>query len=259
MLSMYMLISGEWNISFLICLIIVACLYGSLLSRFTAIKFYHRQPVLFLIGLLLVYVTMGSPLATLSHLSFSFHMFFMSIHYFIIPPLLLLGMSYSLLQQLQKKCRINQLCFPPNIALYAFALLLFAYHLQIILNIFSEYPLIHTSYMLLLFYLSFIVWWPLLSSQQYNKEEKKSYAFKSSLLIMPACFFFIFSGILGGISSLPLHTELNATLCFSSNFSPSDLLPFPFNSRIDQSAAGILMLGMHRLGLKITTPHKKVA
>ena len=257
MLSMYMLVSGEWNMSFLIGLMIIACLYGSLLSRFTAIKLYHKQPIFFFTGLLLVYVTMGSPLSTISHLSFSFHMFFMSIHYFIIPPLLLLGIPYPFFQQMDKKPWIKKLCFPSNIALYTFALLFFSYHLQITLNLFSQYPTIHTSYMVLMFYLSFIIWWPLLSPHQYSKVGKKAYAFKSSLLIMPACFFFIFSGILGGIGSLPLHTELNATLCLPSNFSPSDLLPFPFNSRIDQSAAGILMIGMHKFGMVITKPMKK--
>lgn len=253
MLSMYMLVSGEWNVPFLIGLIFIACLYGGLIKRFTIIKLYHRQPILFLLGLMLVYLTMGSPLSTISHLSFSFHMFFMSIHYFIIPPLLLLGIPYPFLQQIQKKPYINKLLPPTHVALYSFALLFFAYHLQMTLQIFSQYPSLHTSYMLLLFYLSFPMWSPLLTPKQYNKKGKGSYAFKSGLLIMPACFFFIFAGILGGIGGLPLHTELNAALCLPSDFTPSDLLSFPFNSRLDQSAAGILMLGMHKLGLMITT------
>jgi putative membrane protein len=148
----------------------------------------------------------------------------------------------------------SKLFCSPLFALFAFAILFFIYHLQMTLQMFSQYPLIHTGYMLLLFYLSFLMWWPLLSPQY---KRKKNYAFKSSLLIMPACFYFIIAGVLGGISGLPLHTELNATLCLPSDYTPADLLPFPFNSRMDQLMAGILMMGMHKLGQSITLHDKK--
>lgn len=257
MLSFYMLVSGEWNMPFLISLIIIAFLYGGILKRFTKIKIHHRQPIIFFLGLAFVYVTMGSPLSTISHLSFSFHMIFMSIHYFIIPPFLLLGIPNHLFQQIQKYAsvrKISRFLIPPKAALYAFAILFFMYHLQFVLDVFSQHPHIHTGYLSALLLLSFSMWWPIISpdpKHQFGKTGKKSYAFMSGLLLMPACSFFILNGLVGEMGNLPLHSQLSVTLCLPSNDYPADLLPY----RIDQIAAGIVMLLLHKIGLMISIHH----
>lgn len=261
MLAVYRLVAQDWNFPFLLILIGVALVFGVLTGRFTNIKLHSKQPILFLLGLTLVYFTMGSPLSAISHLSFSTHMIFMSIHYFIIPPLLLLGIPYSLFIQIENIPWIRwveNLFFPPTFALYTFALLFFMYHLSPILQAFSQYPLFHTIYMLLLLYLSFSIYWPVASpdpNQRLDVKGRKDYAVKSGLLLMPACSYFILMGLLGGMFSLPAHFKISATLCLPSNFDLTELLSFSINSRIDQIVAGILMLGIHKLGLLITLHH----
>lgn len=256
MLAIYSLVAQDWNILFLLGLVGVVIVYCALLCRFTETKLHSKQPVLFLLGLILVYLTMGSPLSTLSHLSFSTHMIFMSIHYFIIPPLLLLGTPYALINQIENhpwRRWAEKLFFPPYFALYIFAILFFMYHLPPILQAFSQYPLLHTSYMLFLLYLSFGIYWPIVfPNQRLDEKGRKDYAVKSGLWLMPACSYFILMGLFGGIFSLPAHFKISAALCLPSNFDLTELLSFSINSRIDQILAGILMLGIHKLGLFIT-------
>ncbi|MBO1912900.1 cytochrome c oxidase assembly protein, partial [Microvirga sp. 3-52] len=126
MLVIYSLVAHDWNILFFLGLVGVIIVYSVLLRRFTEIKLHSIQPCLFLIGIILVYLSMGSPLSTMSHLSFSTHMIFMSIHYFIIPPLLLIGTPYSLFLQIENhpwRRFTEKLFIPPSFALYIFALL----------------------------------------------------------------------------------------------------------------------------------------
>lgn len=197
----------------------------------------------------------------MSHLSFSTHMIYMSIHYFIIPPLLLLGTPYSFIEQIENhpwRRWVERLFLPPYFALYIFALLFFMYHLPPILQAFSQYSLVHTSYMLFLLYLSFVIYWPIISpspSQRLDEKGRKEYAVKSGLLLMPACSYFILMGLLGGMFSLPPNFKISAALCLPSNFDLTELLSFSINSRIDQILAGILMLGIHKLGLFLTLRH----
>ncbi|MBO0994735.1 cytochrome c oxidase assembly protein, partial [Bacillus sp. SD088] len=95
MFSMYVLVSDEWSGIFLSILVCIAILYGILIKQATNLKLSSPQPLIFFLGLCLTYLIIESPLSILSHLLFSSHMLFMSIHYFIIPPLLLLGIPPS--------------------------------------------------------------------------------------------------------------------------------------------------------------------
>ncbi|WP_406603749.1 cytochrome c oxidase assembly protein [Neobacillus rhizosphaerae] len=133
-------------------------------KRYSELTLLHKQPLLFLLSLALLILTTGSPLATLSHLSFSLHMIQMSILFFIIPPLLLLGTPELVFQRFVKIPLIHNmkiLCYRPLISLCIFAILFFMYHIPFILTIFSENPTIHNGYLLLLFFLSFSIWRPI--------------------------------------------------------------------------------------------------
>lgn len=118
-----------WNIPLLAALICIAGLYLLLYKYVMKVKIYHQQPLLFFCSLLLLYVTIGSPLASISHLSFSFHMIQMSILFFIIPPLLLLGIPKQLWLQIRGLRWLKGIS--PFAALCAFAVLFFIYHFRL--------------------------------------------------------------------------------------------------------------------------------
>ncbi|WP_312473368.1 cytochrome c oxidase assembly protein [Neobacillus sp.] len=243
-----------WNIPILVVVILVAILYMIFIKRYSELTVLNKQPLLFLLSLALLILTTGSPLATLSHLSFSLHMIQMSILFFIIPPLLLLGTPELVFQRFVKITLIHNmkiLCYRPLISLCIFALLFFMYHIPFILTIFSENPTIHNGYLLLLFFLSFSIWRPIvkpISTIRVLNKQKKRYAVLSGILLMPACLFIILQALITGGNN-PFLTQITSSLCLPVHSSTFTLLPPPFNTRLDQAIAGILMLGLHKFAL----------
>lgn len=241
-----------WNIPLLACLIGIAMLYVSFVS-FTKIKLYQKQPLLFFLSLGILFLTFGSPFETISHLSYSLHMLQMSILYFIIPPLFLLGMPDAFLRHIQKLSlfvRVSKFFLPPIAALYAFGALFLMYHVPVVLTTLSQNTLVHNGYLFVLFLLSIRMWRPIASPE--SKGQNKRYLFLSGLVLMPACLLFIFTALIGGMNN-PLLTELTAHLCITpAQLSSLNILPSPFNTQLDQMFAGILMLGMHKCGLLLT-------
>jgi len=247
-----------WNTSLLVGLTGIAALYSFLLHRYTKLKIICKQPVFFFLGLGLLFLCMGSPLKTISHLSFSLHMIQMSILYFVVPPILLMGIPEDLFQRIWKISMVKELSkllIPPRIALIIFSILFLFYHLPVFLNVFSQNSVIHTVSIILLLMLSFGMWWPMVSPdpmQRVSISQKKRYAILSGALLMPACLLFIFNAVTDGINN-PFLTQITAHLCLPSSSTSFEILPPPFNTKLDQIIAGFLMLGIHKLTLMGTT------
>ncbi|MGM0974758.1 MAG: cytochrome c oxidase assembly protein [Bacillota bacterium] len=247
-----------WNTPLLVSLTGIAVLYVLLVNRFTDIKIYHKQPLFFFISLGLLYLTIGSPLTTISHLSFSLHMIQMSILFFIVPPIFLLGIPLNLFQRIWKipmANRISKWFLTPKISLIVFAVLFLMYHLPVFLNVFSQNPFVHNGYIYLLLLLSFSMWWPIVSpdlKQRFCEVRKKRYAFLSGVLLMPACLLFVFSALIEGVNN-PFLSQITSHLCTPSQSISLNILPAPFNTKYDQAMAGFIMLGIHKVTLMVTT------
>ncbi|MEK5441188.1 cytochrome c oxidase assembly protein [Fredinandcohnia sp. FSL W7-1320] len=254
------LLEGQlmWNTPLLVGLIGIAVIYSLFVHRVTEIKLYQKQPLLFIFSLVLLYVSIGSPLTTISHLSFSLHMIQMSILYFIVPPILLLGTPCNLFQRIRGIPIVNVVTkwfLFPRIALFVFAILFFMYHLPEVLKAFSQDSFLHNGYIFVLLILSFGMWWPIVSPdprQRFDKRTKKQFAVLSGVLLMPACLLFIFSALIDGLNN-PFLTQLTAHLCIPSQSFSLNILPPPFNTKYDQAIAGLIMLGIHKISLTATT------
>ena len=255
-MSFAMLFEGqlEWNVPLLIVLASIAVFYLILVKQSISIKMNQIQSLLFFLGLIILYLTLGSPLAMLSHLSFSTHMIQMSILYFIIPPIIILGMPMILFQQ--KGRNRSQFWVTSTFSLLLFALLFFMYHLPFMLQILSQSAILHNGYLLLLFILSFSMWWPI-ASQNFqsplypDNRRKHRFAHLSGLVLMPACLLFIVNALFGGIDNTFIAHAVS-DLCISPHMDSTHLLPSIFNSRLDQLFSGIVMLGLHKLGIYMT-------
>ena len=235
----------------LILLTCIAIIYLSAVRRFATLP----QISSFLGGYALLVFAVASPFAVVSHLSFSLHMAQMSILYFFIPPLLMLGIPEQLLllpQRLQIPRWLKKINFPSNIALYTFAILFLLYHIPIILTFLIGHPTLKSIYLFLLFILSFIMWKPIASPDPLMRLcacKMKRYAFISGIAITPACLLFIGSAFLENTGN-PFLTQLAVHLCapdLSETF--QSILPWPFNSKYDQMLSGILMMGLHKFSL----------
>ncbi|MEH7343322.1 cytochrome c oxidase assembly protein [Bacillus sp. JJ1532] len=243
----------EWNIPILMTAVFIAVLYTILVRQTTKFTMLQKQPFLFLSSLGLLVLIVGSPFAAISHLSFSLHMIQMSILFFIIPPLLLLGIPKPVYQLLWTVILVRSFLFvKPIVALFIFAILFSMYHLPTILSLISDHPAIHNSYFFLLFILAFRMWWPITSpfkKLRTYSETKKRYAFLSGLLLLPACSVFILNALIDRMNN-PFLTQLMTKLCLPSHSSSHTLFPPLVNTRLDQLMAGILMLGIHKISLK---------
>lgn len=243
-----------WSISLLAVLVCLACCYVLLVRYYAGIRLARREPFLFSIGLLLFYLSVGSPFGIISHFSFSLHMIQMSILFFIIPPLVLLGIPEELFMKvvnIPKLQWMKRLHFPPQIALYVFAGLLLLYHLPFILTFLSKNSLLQNGFITGLFLLSFAMWWPIASpdtKRRLDKKGMKRYAMISGYVLLPACLFFILAALIGQMDN-PLLAQLTAHLCIPTTSNTFTLLPPPFNTKFDQFMAGFIMLGLHKLGL----------
>ncbi|WP_370221759.1 cytochrome c oxidase assembly protein [Cytobacillus sp.] len=245
-----------WNTPLLLGLMGIAVLYVLAATRLADIKMYHKQPLFFFFSLGLLYLTIGSPLTVISHLSFSLHMIQMSIIYFIVPPLFLLGIpSHLFHRKISMVNKISKWFFTPKISLIVFAVLFLMYHLPAVLNVFSQNPIVHNGYIYLLLVLSFSMWWPIVSpdlKQRLCEGRKQRYAFLSGVLLMPACLLFVFSAFIDGANN-PFLTQITSHLCIPSQSISLTILPPPFNTNYDQATAGFIMLGIHKAALMATT------
>ncbi|WP_449354855.1 cytochrome c oxidase assembly protein [Virgibacillus natechei] len=253
------LLGGQltWNIPLVVGLTCIAVLYSFFVKRDTRIPLTRLQPLLFFLGLVLLYLATGSPLSTISHLSFSLHMIQMSLLYFIVPPFILLGIPEPIFKQIYKLPMIkkgSKRLLRPKTALYIFATLFLMYHLPFALDILSQNAFIQNGYLFLLFLLSFSIWWPITSpdlKQRLHGKQMKRYVFRSGLLLMPACVFFMLTALTDGMNN-PFLTQITSQLCIPSGNGSLQLLPPPFNTEYDQLMAGIFMLGIHKFGIMLS-------
>lgn len=227
---------AAWNMPLLIILACISAMYCFWAKKHPDVRFSHFY--LFHAGIGLFYLLIGSPLYVISHFSFSTHMLQMSILYFFVSPLLLLGMPGRIGQRWKKR---NISSFS---VLIIFSTLFFLYHLPQVLPFLYKNPVIHTSFILFLFALSFLMWLPVITPGS----GPKRYSWWSSILLMPACLLLILNGLIDGQNTSPLFTQLMLKLCIPADQGGA-LLPFQINAKVDQVFGGLLMLALHKLSL----------
>lgn len=251
------LLAGQlmWNVPLLICGLLLLIIYFRYLKQHQIIA--GKQALLFIGGVGLLYIIIGSPLLPISYLSFSLHMIQMSILFFIIPPLLLLGIPWQIYEQFQNSIlikRISSISISPMLSLIFFAILFLLYHFPVFLIYISEHTVVQKGYVMILFILSLRMVWPIVSphsNEQLSHTKRKRYISISGFIIMPACLLFIVSAFLQEMSN-PFLSQLMTHLCLPANSSSVAILPAPFNTKYDQMIAGVFMLGLHKFSLQMT-------
>lgn len=233
----------SWNLPLFFGLLIAAMLYTLYTKCWTKGRLLSIQTALFTLGTILFYMLIGSPLQTLSHLSLSLHMLQMSLLYFFVPPLLVLGLPILA----EKNSSQLALRIPAKLSLYVFAALFFIYHLPSALTYFSLHTSFRMTYEILLLVLAFFMWWPLTNN---TFPKKRQFALQSGMVLMPACLLLIVTAFMNAGSN-PLLTNLAAPLCLPAD-APFKPLPAPFNTSFDQAAAGFFMLALHKFAIILT-------
>lgn len=123
------------------------------------------------------------------------------------------------------------------------------------MNFLSQTSFLQNGFLLFLFFLAFQIWWPIVSpdpKQRLYKAQKKKYLLFSGVILTPACILFILSALTDGMQN-PFISQMTAELCLPTGAEDLNLLPHPFNSKYDQIMAGTLMLGIHKLGIALSS------
>src|SRR5436309_11994559 len=89
-----------WSPFFFASLLVVTSAYFLLLVKYrnhfkNNEPLTHRQGILFVIAMLLLYAIKGSPLDLMAHLMFYIHMIQMAVLVLVIPPLVILSITAS--------------------------------------------------------------------------------------------------------------------------------------------------------------------
>ncbi|RUT48473.1 cytochrome c oxidase assembly factor CtaG [Paenibacillus anaericanus] len=197
-----------WNLVYLAVMLLILAGYFLLVGPLSE-KLGEGQSVsvgrkvLFVTGMMLLYLAQGGPIDLLGHMMFSFHMLSMALSYLIAPPLLMLGIplwAWRAIIQFLAKSPLRRLKFlvKPIVAAVLFNGLFSFYHIPVIHDYVMLNFGIHRAYYLILFITSGFMWWtlvnPLPEAAEVQGLKKMGYIFLNMVLLTPACGLIIFAG-----------------------------------------------------------------
>ncbi|GIN74418.1 protein CtaG [Bacillus sp. J14TS2] len=215
-----------------------------------------KQAVLFIVAMLLLYVTKGSPVDLMAHIMFTFHMFQMAFLYLIIPPILIVSIPNWVWKELIQSKYLNPIfkfMTKPLIALLVFNGIFSIYHIPVVMDAVKMNIFVHAGYTILLFVLAMFLWWPLTNKlegvYQLHGLKKVGYVLAAGILLLPACGMIIFAptAIYATYTDGEMWMKAMALCVPSSTLSGlagSGLSPELFTNvapRVDQQLGGVLM------------------
>lgn len=193
-----------WSPLFLVSSVLVIILYLGITGPYRRV-FAQVDPVpvpkklMFISGVLLLYLAQGGPLNIMSHMMLTFHMLMMAITYIIVPPLILLGIPAWLWKYLldRKPLRLLKGLMHPILMAVLFNALFSFYHVPAIHDYVMTHYAVHVVYYIVLFIASMIMWWPIVVPVPewviLSDVKKMGYIFLNGMLITPACALIIFA------------------------------------------------------------------
>lgn len=201
----YFSFSEVWSPVLLVFMMAVGVLYTFVVGPWRT-HFKGSAPVpmarqiVFLLGIVLLYLAQGGPLSLLGHLMFTFHMTDMAISYFLVPPMLLYGIPDWLWKWAFDRPFWRPLRFlmNPLISLFLFNLMFSFYHMPNIHDWIMVHTRFHAFYYVALLAAAIMNWWhiqcPVAEWARLKPLPKLGYIFINGLLLTPACVLIIFAG-----------------------------------------------------------------
>lgn len=194
-----------WSPYYLAVLVLITILYFMLTIKWKD-KFKDSEPlktkeaVLFVSGMVLLYIIKGSPTDLLGHIIFSMHMVQMAFLLLLVPPLLIMGVPSWVWRKFINFPVVKPLFHfftKPMLALILFGLVFSFYHIPLVFDFVKTSTSIHAAVNGILFISAIFYWWPVVNnlegSYKFHGLKKLGYLFGLSVLMTPACALIIFS------------------------------------------------------------------
>ncbi|MED0715794.1 cytochrome c oxidase assembly factor CtaG [Aeribacillus composti] len=160
-----------------------------------------KQKLVFILAIVLLYVSKGSPLDLLGHITFTGHMASMAILFLIVAPLLIIGVPEWLWKAVMEKPVIKpfvKFFTKPILAMILFNLFFSLYHVPFIFDTLKSNYIYHEAATTFIFVFAFFMYWPLIGKSPnwhpIGGLKKIAYILGNSVLITPACGLIIFAG-----------------------------------------------------------------
>ncbi len=248
-----------WSPYFIVVILLITAFYFMITGPWKT-KFKEsstvplKQQLLFVVAILFLYISKGSPVDLLGHIMFSAHMTQMAVLYLVVPPLLILGIPDWLWKSILYRPVVKpiiKLFTNPIVALIFFNGIFSLYHVPLVFDFVKTDPIYHSVMTTLIFFGALCMWWPLLTTlpdwKSLSGIKKVGYIFADGVLLTPACALIIFASDPLYLTYSEPQAWLNALqLCV-----PSDMLsglnltgPEMFNTLPiveDQQLGGVLM------------------
>ncbi|PTX60721.1 putative membrane protein [Melghirimyces profundicolus] len=196
---------GLWNVGFNWVVVSIGGLYLSATGRWRG-QFPGSTPVpigkkmLFLTGLALFYLALGSPIHPIGHELFSVHMLQQSILYLIMPPLLIRGIAPWMWKRILQTAPGKKWASwgkRPVVALLMFNGLFSLYHVPRVLDFLMGNEGYHLLSHGLLVLTATLMWWPVMTplseAEVLSPLKKMVYIAAAGWLLTPACALIIFA------------------------------------------------------------------
>jgi putative membrane protein len=238
--------SSLWNAGIFLFLAFTAIIYLFLLPQEKEHSIW--KTIMFLMGLVIIFIAAGSPLNIIGRIQFCSHIIQVILLCFVAPPFLLIGLKWKLIYRLldiRIMNRILHFITKPYFTLVAFFLFLYAYHHPPIFDQARIDLYLNYFYLLGLFITALLLWIPILYGQM-NRKMNQIYHLVCMLLILPLAIILMASdGVLyQAYTDLTTFTQaLEVCLPAGYTLSPEDvLLLLPFEPVKEQHIGGIIWL-----------------
>lgn len=161
-----------------------------------------KTKMFFLFAMIVYYFALGSPIRVIAAELFSMHMMQMSLLYFVVPPLLWLGIPAYMIRPLLNIKVIRKLWnffTKPLISLVVFNGSLSFYHLPLVFEAIMNNQVLHNVTHGFLLFAALTMWWPIISPvKEFDRLRpipKIGLIFANGFLLTPACAIITFTDI----------------------------------------------------------------
>jgi len=244
----------QWNAGILLFSLLSIVFYLFLLPSSASDKTW--KIVLSIVGFLLIFLTVGSPLNIIGRIMFSGHIIQMLLLLFVAAPLLVVGTKTAMIElgcQNKFVKRMITFMIHPTFSIPVFHLLFAGYHIPAVFDYVRVSYFLNYFYLLCLFVAALILWFPILSPVKtldlLPSRNKSKYAIVNGCLFVPLIILLLFSNeILYSIYIDPDLILSSLEVCLPSGESieiiPEDLLELllPFPPLREQQVGGIILL-----------------
>ncbi|WP_165767966.1 cytochrome c oxidase assembly protein [Virgibacillus indicus] len=178
--------STMWNGGILLFILFGVIIYLFILPEDKNHKWWRT--ILFFTGLIILFISIGSPLNVIGRIQFSTHIIQIVLLLLFAPPLLIIGFKKKTMEKILSipvLAKIMRVITNPIAAIILFYLLFYGYHIPVIFNNARIDLYLNYFYLLALFIAAFLLWIPIISSNRLHQKQKRYYIIANIVLLIP--------------------------------------------------------------------------